>query len=140
MDFLFKNILGTDKLKLEKYTEYIGNLTKEKVKLEELQKKYPKIAWINQEKENLTAFIRKSNKPQESSLETDSKDVKPTTLDPTTLDPITQDSATPDSATSASKTSASETQDSPHGQTTGGTRKKRKNKKRKKHKKKTFKY
>ena len=131
MDF-FKNILGTDKLKLEKYTEYIGNLTKEKVKLEELQKKYPKIAWINQEKENLTAFIRKSNKPQESSLETDSKDEKPTT---------------PDSATSALETSASETPksevetpDSPHAQTKGGTRKKRKNKKRKKHKKKTFKY
>jgi hypothetical protein len=132
MDFLFKNILRTDKLKLEKYTEYIGNLTKEKVKLEELQKKYPKIAWINQEKENLTAFIRKSNKPQESSLETDSKDVKPPTLDPTTQDPITQDSAT-----SASKL---ETQGSPPAQTTGGTRKKRKNKKRKKHKKKTFKY
>jgi hypothetical protein len=131
MDF-FKNILGTDKLKLEKYTEYIGNLTKEKVKLEELQKKYPKITWINQEKENLIAFIRKSNKPQESSLETDSKDVKPTTPDS-----ATPDSATPDSATPKSEL---ETPDSPHAQTKGGTRKKRKNKKRKKHKKKTFKY
>jgi hypothetical protein len=129
MDF-FKNILRTDKLKLEKYTEYIGNLTKEKVKLEELQKKYPKIAWIKEEKDRLIEFIKKSNKPQESSLETDSKDEKPTT----------QDSATSDSATSASKTSALETPDSPPAQTTGGTRKKRKNKKRKKHKKKTFKY
>jgi hypothetical protein len=130
MNFFFKNILGTDKLKLEKYTEYIGNLTKEKVKLEELYKKYPDIAWIKEEKDKLIEFIKKSNKPQESSLETDSKDEKPPTLDPTT-----QDSATPDSVTSAS-----ETQDSLHGQTTGGTRKKRKNKKRKKHKKKTFKY
>jgi hypothetical protein len=132
MNFFFKNILGTDKLKLEKYTEYIGNLTKEKVKLEELQKKYPDIAWINQEKENLRAFIEKSNKPQESSHVTELEDEKTTT---------------PDSATSALKTSASETPkskletpDSPDAQTTGGTRKKRKNKKRKKHKKKTFKY
>ena len=130
MNFFFKNILGTDKLKLEKYTEYIGNLTKEKVKLEELYKKYPDIAWIKEEKDKLIEFIKKSNKPQESSLETDSKDVKPRT----------PDSATPDSATSASETSASETPDSPQAQTTGGTRKKRKNKKRKKHKKKTFKY
>jgi hypothetical protein len=134
MNFFFKNILGTDKLKLEKYTEYIGNLTKEKVKLEELQKKYPDIAWIKEEKDKLIEFIKKSNKPQE--------DVKPTTLDPITQDSATPDSATPDSATSASKTSKSEleTPDSLHAQTTGGTRKKRKNKKRKKHKKKTFKY
>ena len=127
----FLNIFGTDKLKLEKYTEYIGNLTKEKVKLEELHKKYPDIAWIKKEKDNLRAFIEKSNNPQENSPVTGLKDEKLSIPKSASNDPL----ATSELATS--KPASSEPEDA---KTTGGTRKKRKNKKRKKHKKKTFKY
>jgi hypothetical protein len=118
-----KSKQGENNIELAKYTEYIDNLTKEKVKLQELGKNYPNITWTKEEIVNLTDFIRK------------------TTINKENLNKLPEGQQ---SLQGQEGPQGQEGQQSPEGQqqqpTSGGTRKKRKNRKHRKHKKKTLKH